>query len=204
MTGGALQVPLNIDTFRRYRNMQARMARKGLVMTLGSCVFLVFALYSMSADSAGAGEWEQILFLVLVVIGFVGCATWPAMQLEKVLTRTLTQNLPALVIDNKGICDYSSNYVFGFIPWSEIENVTATSRFAPRINQTFPGIAFVVKNKEVLLRRKPGLMKMWLGLDQEITNRRQVFIPQGRLDLPVEEVVRFANEWRNQNITARA
>jgi hypothetical protein len=55
-----------------------------------------------------------------------------------------------------------------------------------------------------LLRRKPGLVKMWLGLDQEITNRRQVFIPQGRLDLPVEEVVRFANEWRNQNITARA
>lgn len=115
------------------------------------------------------------------------------------MTKTLKGNLPALVINDQGIQDNSSNYVFGFIPWNEIEAVTTSSRYAPRINKTFVGVAIVLKNKEILLKKKPLILRMWLERDDEIKKKHWIFIPQGRIEMPVEEVVKLANQMQERN-----
>lgn len=196
--GGHIRVALNKKKFRLYRNSQAVTATLGLAMTVGFCAFPAMLLYIWIMDPKERNPQIVVpgAVLSLVLPLFVGLATWPAMQIAKALTKTIKEQLPALVIDKEGIWDHSSNYVFGFVPWNEIESVIATSRHAPRLNKDFPGIAFVVKNKNVLLRRKPGLTGSWLNMDAEISNRRQVFIPQGRLEVPVEDLVAQINQFR--------
>ena len=101
-----------------------------------------------------------------------------------------------MIVDQNGIQDNASNYVFEFIPWSEIESVILTSRYAPNIKKTFSGVAVVLKDKKMLLRKKSKLFAMWMMPDDEIMKKRQVFIPQGRIDMPVEEVVEQINIFR--------
>jgi len=197
-----IRVPLNVEKFRRYRDMQAGIAAIGMAMTLGTCSFPALLLYIWVVDPAerdiALGVVGASLSLLLPL--FIGSATWPAMQIAKTLTKTLKENLPALVINQEGVWDYSSNYVFGFIPWGEIDTVMVDSRYSRKLNKDFPGIAFVVKNKNVLLRRKPGLLASWMNLEPEITDRRQVFIPQARMDSPIGELVRMANSFRQRQM----
>lgn len=200
-TDDVLRVPLNLDKFRRYRDMQAVTASMGAAMTLACCGFPALALYGMLTDPSSRAGWEGTLWLGLGLVWFLGCATWPAVQLANVLTCTLTQNLPALVVTREGVWDYSSNYVFGFIPWQDIEAVGPAIRRSQKLNKDFPGVAFVVKNKEVLLRRKPGLAGMWIGMDDEITDRRQILIPEGRMGLLVDDVVRLVNDFRQRQVS---
>lgn len=140
------------------------------------------------------------IFVGLCAILIIGLATVPAWQLARAQIKILKQDLPALIVTTEGIWDYSSNYVFGFIPWTEVTDFIVTERSAPRSKQTYSGIAFVVKNKDVLLKRKPGLMGMWLGSDNEITDRRQIFIPQGRIDVPIEVVAPLITDFRRRRI----
>lgn len=137
-----------------------------------------------------------LLLISLCLILFIGGATWPAMELTKTATMTLKQNLPAIVVNQEGVGDNASNYIFGFVPWDEIEAVIATSRHSRNLDKDFQGIAFVVKGKDVLLRRKPSLTRLWLNMDSEISDRHQIFLPQGRLDVPVEDVVLQINQLR--------
>ena len=57
----------------------------------------------------------------------------------------------------------------------------------------------VLKNKNLLLNKKPPILRMWLEMDGEIKNKCVVFIPQGRIEMPVEEVVKLANQIKEQN-----
>ncbi len=163
-------------------------------MVLLFFVILVFSLYSIFSGTVLDG-WiilDSVLSLWLVV--FISLAAWPALLVAKSRTKTLKGNLPALVISKQGIQDNASEYAFGFIPWNEIEAVTTSSRYAPHINKTFVGVAIVLKNKELLLNKKPPILRMWLEMDDEIKKKHWVFIPQGRIEMPVEEVVKLANE----------
>ncbi len=191
-------VPLNIAKFRAYRNMQRGTAVMGATMTVGVCAFPAMLLYVWIVDPKHPDPSFVVLGAILsVMLPFiVGVATWPAMQVAKILTQTLDKNLPGLVVDREGVQDNSSNYVFGFIRWNEIQSVTLASRYSRNLNKDFHGIAFVVKNEKSLLRRKSGALSSWMSMDPEITNRRQVFIPQGRIAVPVEEVVEQINNFR--------
>ncbi len=193
-----IRIPLATAKFRGYRDMQAVTATMGAAMTVGFCGFPLMLLYIWIMDPAERNLALVIpgAVLALVLPIFVGCATWPARQTANVLTKTLKRKLPALVISREGITVNSSNYVFGFIPWNEIEAVQVASRRASELNKDFIGIAIVVKDKNVLLRRKPKMMAAWLNMDAEISRRRQVFIPQGRITMPVEEVVEQINSFR--------
>ena len=189
-----VRVPLNTAKFRAYRDMNRVMAAMGMGMVILFFADFVFSLYSIFFVTVLKGSWVLNGFLSLWLVVFISLASWPALLVAKSVTKTLKGNLPALVISEQGIQDNASTYVFGFIPWSEIEAVTTSSRYAPKIKKTFVGVAIVLKNKEFLLNKKPPVLRMWLGMDGEITNKHWVFIPQGRIEMPVEEVVRLANE----------
>ena len=198
MIAESLQVPLNRAKFQKYRNLNATTASMGFGMVLLFFVILVFSLYSIFSGTVLDG-WivlDSVLSLWLVVI--ISLASWPALLVAKSQTKTLKGNLPALVINDQGIQDNASNYAFGFIPWSEIEAVTTSSRYSWRVKKTFAGVAVVLKNKELLLNKKPPILRMWLEMDGEIKNKCVVFIPQGRIEMPVEEVVRLANQMKEQ------
>ena len=195
-----VRVPLNTAKFRAYRDMKRVTAAMAVAMSIGFWGFPAVFLYIWIVDPSERNLVLDIPVAVLALILplFPGLATWPAMQTANILTKTLRENLPALVINEQGIQDNSSNYVFGFIPWGEIEAVTTNSRYAPHINKTFVGVAVVLKNKELLLNKKPPILRMWLEMDDEIKKKRWVFIPQGRIEMPVEEVVRLANQMKEQ------
>ncbi len=198
MTGESLCVPLNGDTFRKYRNLNALLAGMGLFMVLlcfaglSYFVYLVFRRTHTSMDG-----WCMLgMGLSLWLVVFIGIATIPAWQLAQFQTRVLVQNAPALIVDKDGIIDNASNYGLGRIAWAEIEGVITAIRYAPNINKTFPGIAIVLKNKKMLLQKKPKILAMWMEAENEIREKRQVFIPQGRIDVSVDELVAQINEFR--------
>lgn len=195
-TGNTLQVPLNATKFRQYRNMNVALAGIALFMVaLALCggIYMVDSAFTV-VKSRGFGIFGAFLSLWLVV--FIGLAAVPAWQLSSLQYKILKRKAPAMIVDQNGIQDNASNYVFEFIPWSEIESVILTSRYAPNIKKTFSGVAVVLKDKKMLLRKKSKLFAMWMMPDDEIMKKRQVFIPQGRIDMPVEEVVEQINIFR--------
>lgn len=198
MSNESIEVPLARAKFQRYRDMNAVTAALGPGMIL--CI-LGRGWYLLGSEFRHPRDLDFLLlavFMASCIILFIGLATVPAWQLACTQTKMLKQDLPALRVTTEGIWDYSSNYVFGFIPWTEITDFIVTERSGSRGKQTYPGIAFVVKNKDVLLKRQPGLMGMWLGSDNEITDRRQVFIPQGRIDVPIEVVAPLITDFRRR------
>ncbi|MGI4788167.1 MAG: STM3941 family protein [Janthinobacterium lividum] len=169
-------------------------ASTGFFMVLLLLAGFVFSLYSALAHLDL--WWLLNVCLSVSLIVFIGLATVPAWQLASLQTKILKHNSPAIIVDQNGIQDNASNYAFGFIPWSEVETVTLTSRYAPNIKKTFSGIAIVLKNKDMLLRKKSKLFAMWLMADDEVKKKRQVFIPQDRIARPIEEVVEQINNFR--------
>ncbi len=204
MTSEKLQVPLNRAKFQKYRNMNAVMAGMGLFMVILACFSGAYMFQSIFTDPKIKGFMISGVVMSLWLILFIGLATLPACQLAWTQTKTLKQNLPALIVDRDGIVDNASNYMLGRISWVEVESVIATSRYAPNIQKTFPGVAIVLKNKDTLLRKKPKIMAMWMQLDDEIKKKHQVFIPQGRIDVPVEELVARINDFRQQRASGRS
>lgn len=198
VANGEIRVPLDQDGFRRDRNRTSIAATMGVTMTLGFCGFPALLLYMWVTDPAERNTTLAIVgaALSLVLLLIISAATWPAMQTANLLTKTLKERLPALIVNRDGIQDYSSNSVFGFIPWSQIEAVLATSRYSNRLNQDFPGVAFVVKDRNFLLRRRLGLTGSRLSDYPPTAERRQIFIPQGRIGVPVENVVSQINAFR--------
>ena len=194
MIAESLQVPLNRAKFQKYRKWNATLAIMGLGMVLLFLACFVFSLYSIFSTPVLDGWWVLNGVLSLWLVVFIGLVTAPAWYLANTQGKVLRRNLPALVIDRDGILDNSSNYVFGFIPWSEVETITASSRYARDIDKTFTGVAIVLKNKELLLNKKSPVLRMWLKMDNEIKKKHWIFIPQGRIEMPVEEVVKLANE----------
>lgn len=176
--------------------MNAVMAGMGLFMVILACFSGAYMLHSIFTDPNIRGFMVSGTLMCLWLVIFIGLATLPAGQLAWTQTKTLKQNLPALIVDRNGIVDNASNYMLGRISWVEVESVIATSRCAPNIQKTFPGVAIVLKNKDTLLRKKPKIMAMWMQLDDEIKKKHQVFIPQGRIDVPVEELVARINDFR--------
>lgn len=190
-------VPLNKAKFRAYRDMQRITATMGMVVLAFAGVVVSF--YSIFSSPVLDGWWVLNGFLSLCLVVSISLATVPAWQVASVRAKVLHCNLPALVVDEQGIQDNSSNYVFGFIPWNEIDSVSVESRDAPNINKTFNGVVITLKNKALLLKKKPPILRMWVKMDNEIKERCWVFIPQGRIEMPVEEVVRLANQIKEQH-----
>lgn len=196
MADETLQVPLDRAKFQQYRNWNIATTCVGLILWLLFCVSSLFILHVMFASPAVQGTWAFTLFLDVCLVVFLGLATIPSWLLAHTQSETLRQNLPALIIDQDGIQDNSSNYIFGRIPWSEIESVKAESRYAPNTGETFSGIAIVVTNEDTLLRKKPKILSIWIRMDTEVSQKHQVFIPQGRVTIPVENAVCSANKFR--------
>ncbi len=189
-----LKVPLNTTQFRRFRGSNAVLVGTGLFLEV---LFLPVFAYSLCGALLSPGFWWWLnAFLSFWLVVFLGLATVPAWQLASLQAKILKQNEPAIVADHHGIQDNASNYALGFIPWAEIEAIVSTSRYAPETRRTFLGVAVVLKNKEMLLRKKPKLVAMWMVPDDEIMKKRQVFIPQGRIAMPVEDVVEQINNFR--------
>ena len=198
VTTDTIQVPLNRAKFLKYRNMNAVLAGMGIFMVLFACVGGVYMFQGIFTEPKIRGYAISGVVMSLWLIVFIGLATMPAWQLASAQTKTLNKNAPALMIDHNGVVDNVSNYMLSRISWSEVENVIVTSRYAPNINKTFPGVAIVMKNKNTLLRKKNKIIAMWMQVDTEIRDERQIFIPQGRLETPVEELVKQINDLRKR------
>ncbi len=193
-TNDVLRVPLNREKFRSYRNMNAVMAALGV----GGILLVLSFFAPVFTRTKDLNSLLPAVFMGICVVLMIGLPILPAWQLACCQTKVLKNDLPALVVDQEGIQDNASNYTFGRITWTEIESITATSRYAPRIKEAFPGVAIVLKDRNSLLQKKSKMVAMWMQSDDEIMKKRQVFIPQGRLRLPVDEVVKFASEFLGQ------
>lgn len=195
-TAEALRVPLNRTKFQKFRNLNISLTVIGLLMVLPALAGCLYSPYAAVTDTKGRGDWLFIGSMCLWLVVFVGSATITAWQLVSVQTRTLSQNLPALVVDQDGIQDNSSNYTLGRIPWLEIESVIKTSSYSTKLNRTFFALAIVLKDKDMLLRKKSKVVAMWMRPDDSVSKKRQVVIPQGRFEVPVEDLVTQINAFR--------
>jgi hypothetical protein len=191
-----IEVPLYLTGFKRDRDRLSFGAVMGVTMTVGFCAWPALLLYMWIVDPAERSATLCIvaaMWLALILV--VGSQTWPMMQTTKFLTRTLKKRLPALIINRDGIMDYSSNSVFGLIPWSQIQTVFWAIRHSNRQNRDYSGLVIVVRDKP-LLRRRLGLAGFRSEDYPPSRDRREVFIPQDRAAMPVEEVVEQINGFR--------
>ena len=195
-TADTLQVPLNRAKFQKFRNMNAVLACVALFMVMLFSAGLAYSLYAILSGSRDLDGWILAAFLCLWLVVFIGSITIATWQLTSIQTQTLAQNLPALIVNQEGIQDNVSNYVIGHIAWSEIESAGSASIYAPDAQKTFVGVAVVLKNKNMLLAKKSKPIVLWMQVDGEIKQKRRVFIPQGRVAMPIEEVVEQINAFR--------
>ena len=85
--------------------MNAVLAGMGLFMVLLALAALLYALCIMINDAKHLGDGIFLGSMCLWLVVFIGSATIAAWQLAGIQTRTLSQNLPALIIDEQGIQD---------------------------------------------------------------------------------------------------
>ncbi len=191
-----VQVPLNRAEFQKSRNMNAILAGLSLFMVPLSFAALLYCLYS---SSGGYQSLEMRIISACCCLCFavlMGSIAAIGLHTTYLQTQILSQGLPAIVVDGKGVTDNVSNYVFGFISWLEVEDVVLSSRYSSKLNKTFLGIAIVVGDANVLLRKKPKTVAIWVWPDDEIMKKCQVFIPQERIAVPIEDVVEQINTFR--------
>jgi len=193
-----IRVPRNLAAFRRCRAAQAATATMAVTMAVGFCSFPATLIYILLVDPSPQSLILEVFGFLMsaLIILVVGLAAGPALQQAKDSTWVLAQNLPAVIINQEGIWDYSSSYIFGFVPWNEIDSVMLDSRYSRELGRYFYGIAFVVKNKEVLLRRKSAMTRFSLNMESGIVDRRQIFIPQQFVDVPVKDLVQQIADFR--------
>ena len=197
----AIQVPRNVAGFRRFRDSYGGTAVLGVMMALVFYSFVATFIYCSLADpSAQNPAAKYMIFFVglcaLCMGVFLSLGAYPALQQSKEINRVLKQELPALVVTREGIWDFSSSHVFGFVPWTEIQTVMLDNKYSPRINKYWPGISFIAKNKEVLLSRKSSLARVWLNKESSIADRRQIFIAQEWIDMPIKDLMTQIEELR--------
>jgi len=169
-----------------------------VTMAVGFCSFPATFVYILLVDPGPQSSILEVLgfsMSALLILG-MGMAVGPLLQQAKDSTRVLAQNLPAVIINQQGIWDYSSSHIFGFVPWNEIDSVMLDRRYSRELEKDFYGIAFVLKNKETLLRRKSALTRFSLNMKSEIVDRRQIFIPQQFVDVPVKDLVQQIADFR--------
>lgn len=190
----ATRVPRNVAGFRRFRDSYGATAVLGVMMALVLYSFVALFIYISLVDpSAQNPVAKHVIFFAsisaLCMGVFLSLGAYPALQQSKEISRVLKQKLPALIVTREGIWDYSSSHIFGFVPWTEIQTVMLDNKYSPRADKYWPGISFIAKNKEVLLGRKSPLARLWLNKESSIADRRQIFIAQEWIDMPIKELI---------------
>lgn len=192
-TADTLQVPLNRTRFRNMRNFQLGTAYLGGAMAAMVAAVCVYAVYELWADPLHRAMSVFLLFMALSIACGIGAATWSVLQLSKKLSRTLIGNLPALSVSRDGIEDHASDNPLGLLHWGEIESITISSRYAQSIRKNFPGVVIVFKDG-LQTSGRPYLNAA--GMTLRYSGKKGVFIPQGRIAMPVEDVVEQINAFR--------
>lgn len=169
-----IRVRLIAWKFREYRNLQLVTASMGLFITAIMGIALLSVFWQMIADPLHRAIWAAPLFFSGTLFVSIGMGTWPVLQLARKLSGILARDLPALLINSSGIWDNASDDPKGLLPWHEIEQVVISSRHAPSLKKYFRGVKLVLNSP----------------------NHREVFIPQGRIGTPVEELVNLINQFR--------
>ena len=123
------------------------------LMTIGSFTFVVIGIWFVLNPSRFLSficRSKTIIFVSgltsILFFGFVGFY----------LFKKLLDKKPGLVISNKGIVDNSGGLSAGFIPWSDIKEITETII----ANQKF--ISVIVKNPQHYIDRQSTRFKRWL------------------------------------------
>ena len=190
----------NRDKFQRRQDVQMGTATMGAAMAFGFLAFPALGVYAAIIDPTQ--RKIGIIFATgsLMLPLLVGILAWPGMQRAKSSAKTLKESQPALVVNQAGVQDNSSTYAVGFIPWEEIASVISTTQYSwdryQGVKRAWPGIAFVVKDMNSLLRRQPILMSQEMRMDPNVSARSQIFIPQAMLDADVNELVIEINNFR--------
>ena len=192
-TADTFQVPLNRARFQNMRNFQLGTVCLGGAMAALAVAACVYAVYELWADPAHQSTSVFLLFLSLVLAGGIGVVSWSLLGLTRRLTHTLVGNLPALGISRDGIEDNASDTPQGLLRWEEIDRITVSTRYARSIDKSFPGVVIVFKDG-FLANGKPHLLSA--GMTSEYAGKRGIFIPQGRITMPVEDVVEQINSFR--------
>ena len=201
----SVQVPRNVKAFRHFCDSQGGTATLGVMMALVLFSFPATLIYLSSVDPSSQSPSQKIMTFFFSMCAlcmglFLSSGAYPALQRSRDVNWVLKQNLPALIINSEGIWDYSSSYIFGFVAWEEIETVMLDHKYSPEVNKDWPGLSFIVKNKEILLCRKSALARFWLNKESTIADRRQIFIPQEWIDIPIEDLIKQIEKLRPETL----
>ena len=189
-----ISVPLKVDRVRLRQNVQS--GTLAMAMALGFCAFPALGLYGAALDPGAHKAWIGFTLFSVILPLIPGMAALSEWQTTWSSHNALRHNLPALIVNCEGIWDYSSKYVYGFIPWKEIDKVMLDRRYIGQIDKNFPGVGFIVTHSEVLLRRKSWMTQLAMKTDPFVTDRREVFIMQEFLNADVKELVEQINNFR--------
>jgi len=157
------------------RRQQWRLVGMGAVMSVVSVVLLLAGI--------GAGT-PGLLLLVVGALGALFFVPSTAYLLGQAARRG-----PALILSTHGFTDHASAISVGFVPWSEVTSIRASS---------VRGRAFVavkVRDPRAVLARQPVWRRALLRLNRKWFEG-DMFIPETILPVSAKELISLMNERR--------
>lgn len=124
------------------------------IMLLGSMAFVGLGIWFV-ADPASITSWRHSSESLAIFSGIASILFFGLMSF--VISKKIFDTTPGLIISNDGLTDNSSGISAGFVPWSDIKEITEIKI----VNQQF--IKLVVGNPEVYIARQPNAFKRWVA-----------------------------------------
>ena len=190
-TRGEIRVPIKPRVYRGYRNISAFTAVFIAVLFIMLC-YAGYGLLCKGFTIPPSTGWLECSFFFLFYGTASGMMLWSLASLAHRMTKVLSQNLPALAINQDGIVDNASDNPTGLIRWEQIAKITLTTSYSKNRKTNRPGVAIFLNKHN---RPKPGPMLLFFGHDLKLP-AYQVFIRQDMIGKPASDVVKMANEFR--------
>jgi hypothetical protein len=151
---------------------------KGALLTMGALAFVLISAWMMTVEDTHRGLPTGVIGLVGIVF-FGACLVFGA--------RMLIDSRPGLVVRAEGFEDYSSGIAVGFVPWSDIREISVLSITGQRF------IAVRVTNPEEYMKRGSAMQRMAHRGNMKLCGT-PITISANTLRISLDELVRLLEQ----------
>ena len=147
----------------------------GIFVVLG----LIFVIVAFSFRHIA-----EIIFVFcggLLSIGFFG-------TIGIFLFRKLSDNKPGIIIDENGITDNGSGVAAGFVPWSDVVNISTSAVMSSQF------IMIHVSNPEFYINRNSGMKKRAMSMNYRMYGS-PISLTNAGMEISFNDLNRFINDY---------
>lgn len=157
---------------------------KMIFIALGCLLFVGAGFFFLLLEES---SWMFKTIGIISILFFGWCMLFAIKQ--------ISSKKPALIIDQKGITDYSSAIKAGLVEWKDIEDV----QFTEYMGQLF--LSIYTYDKNLIIDRSHGMQKMLYKANTKLIDS-QVNIVYKNLKCPIDDLIEHIQYFRQMHLDA--